>query len=242
MSEAVPIINLEGITFSYPGGDTILSDLNFKFYSGERLGLVAPNGSGKTTLFHLIMGLVKPTAGQIELFGSRVSTEKDYTEVRHRIGFLFQDADDQLFSPTVQEDVAFGPLNMGKSEKEALEITKRALNYLGLQGFEHRITFKLSAGEKRLVALATVLAMEPEILLLDEPTSGLDQETKSRLEKILKELNMSFILISHDFDFLSETTDRIYTMENGKIVIDADLHFHIHKHLHPHGKVPHQHT
>ena len=188
------------------------------------------------------MGLVKPTAGQIELFGSRVSTEKDYTEVRHRIGFLFQDADDQLFSPTVQEDVAFGPLNMGKSKKEALEITKRTLNYLGLQGFEHRITFKLSAGEKRLVALATVLAMEPEILLLDEPTSGLDQETKSRLEKILKELNMSFILISHDFDFLSETTDRIYTMENGKIVIDADLHFHIHKHLHPHGKVPHQHT
>ena len=92
------------------------------------------------------------------------------------------------------------------------------------------------------MALATVLAMRPEILLLDEPTSGLDQETKSRLEKILKELNMSFILISHDFDFLSETTDRIYTMENGKIVIDADLHFHIHKHLHPHGKVPHQHT
>jgi len=161
--------------------------------------------------------------------------------VRRRIGLLFQDADDQLFSPTVLEDVAFGPLNLGKSKQEAVDIARQTLDFLGLKGFEERITFKLSGGEKRLVSLATVLAMEPEILLLDEPINGLDIETKAKLTEILSGLNLSYLLVSHDFDFLAETVEAIYTMQNGKILLDRELHIHEHVHAHELGTYPHQH-
>jgi cobalt/nickel transport system ATP-binding protein len=237
-----PIISLKGISYAYPGGAIVLQDLDLTLVSGDRIGLVAPNGSGKTTLFHVIMGLLKPSAGSIELFGHRVCQEKDFVEARRRIGLLFQDADDQLFSPTVLEDVAFGPLNLGKSKAEAIEISKKTLAFLGLQGFEDRITFKLSGGEKRLVSLATLLAMEPEVLLLDEPTSGLDRQTKAKLMEILASLDLSFIAISHEFDFLSAVTDHIYTLENGKIAVDQELYIHRHEHAHLLGKQPHRHV
>ena len=235
------MINLEGISFSYPGGPRVLSNLDFHFYKGDRIGLIAPNGSGKTTLLHLIMGLLKPSAGRVEIFGKLVKDEKDFADIRRRIGLLFQDADDQLFSPTVLEDVAFGPLNLGKSKTEAVEIARRTLNFLGLSGFDDRITFKLSGGEKRMVSLATVLAMEPEILLLDEPINGLDTKTRTKLTEILSGLDLSYVLISHDFDFLSETADAIYTMADGKILVDKELQVHEHVHAHELGTYPHQH-
>jgi cobalt/nickel transport system ATP-binding protein len=190
----------------------------------------------------VIMGLLKPSAGSIELFGRPVCMEKDFVEVRRRVGLLFQDADDQLFSPTVLEDVAFGPLNLGKSKSEAIEISKKTLAFLGLQGFEDRITFKLSGGEKRLVSLATLLAMEPEVLLLDEPTSGLDSQTKTKLIGILTSLDLSLVVISHEFDFLSAVTHHIYTMEDGKIRVDQELVLHRHEHAHMLGKQPHRHV
>ena len=133
---------------------------------------MGPNGSGKTTLFHIIMGLLTPSSGTIEFFGKPVKTEKDFRKVYKKVGLLFQDADDQLFSPTVLEDVAFGPLNLGKSKLEARNIAQNTLERLGIAHFENRVTHKLSGGEKRLVALATVLSMEPELLLLDEPNTG----------------------------------------------------------------------
>jgi cobalt/nickel transport system ATP-binding protein len=235
------LINLEGISFKYPGGPMVLNSLDFKLSRGNRIGLIAPNGSGKTTLFHIIMGLLKPSSGKLEIFGKLVREEKDFADVRRRIGLLFQDADDQLFSPTVLEDVAFGPLNLGKSKQEAIEIARRTLNFLGLSGFEDRITFKLSGGEKKLVSLATVLAMKPEILLLDEPINGLDMKTKVKLTEVLAGLDLSYILISHDFDFLAETADAIYTMEDGKILLDKELHVHEHVHAHELGTYPHQH-
>ncbi len=235
------LINLEGISFKYPGGPMVLRDLDFKLSRGNRIGLIAPNGSGKTTLFHIIMGLLKPFSGKLEIFGKLVREEKDFADVRRKIGLLFQDADDQLFSPTVLEDVAFGPLNLGKSKGEAIEIARRTLNFLGLYGFEDRITFKLSGGEKRLVSLATVLAMEPEILLLDEPINGLDMKTKAKLTEVLSGLDLSYILISHDFDFLAETADAVYTMEDGRIRLDKELHVHEHVHAHELGTYPHQH-
>jgi cobalt/nickel transport system ATP-binding protein len=235
------LINLEKVSFSYPGGPAVLDGLDFKFYEGCRLGLIAPNGSGKTTLFHIIMGLLKPTAGRIEIFGKSVRHDRDFNEVRRRIGLLFQDADDQLFSPTVLEDVAFGPLNLGKSKNEAVDIARRTLNFLGLDGFEERITFKLSGGEKRLVSLATVLAMAPKILLLDEPINGLDTKTRAKLKQVLSGLDLSYIVVSHDFDFLAETVDAIYTMQNGKILLDKELQIHEHVHAHPLGVYPHQH-
>ena len=168
------LLNLSNISFHYPGGKPVLDDLDFHLHAGDRIGLVAPNGSGKTTLFHVIMGLLKPDSGTVEAFGRPRQEESDFVEVRRRIGLLFQDADDQLFSPTVLEDVAFGPLNLGKTREEALAVSGETLDFLGLKGFEDRVTYKLSGGEKRLVSLATVLAMRPEVLLLDEPSTGLD--------------------------------------------------------------------
>jgi cobalt/nickel transport system ATP-binding protein len=236
------LINIKGVSYTYPGGKTVLDQIDFTLNKGDRIGLVAPNGSGKTTLFHVIMGLLKPSSGTIEIFGKERQNEKDFTAIRQRIGLLFQDADDQLFSPTVIEDVAFGPLNQGKSKQEALDISRQTLDYLGLKGFENRITFKLSGGEKRLVSLATILAMQPEMLLLDEPTNALDTSMKSRLISILQKLDLSYILISHEFDVLSETTHLFYSMENGKIFRDDRVHVHTHQHSHKIGKQPHEHV
>jgi len=235
------IINLKNISFSYSSDKLILDRLSFQLHSGDRVGVVGPNGSGKTTLFHIIMGLLRPSSGKIELFDKPANEEKDFREVRKKIGLLFQDADDQLFSPTVLEDVAFGPLNLGKSPEEAGDIALKTLARLDLSGFENRITYKLSGGEKRLVSLATVLAMDPEVLLLDEPMNGLDDETEEKITDILKGLNLSCIFISHNLDFLFKTTDRIYTMANGKISLDEELVPHPHIHVHKFGRLPHEH-
>jgi len=235
------IIDLEDISFAYEGGSPVLDGLNLSFHKGDRMGLMGPNGSGKTTLFHIIVGLLKPSGGRMEIFGRAVREEKDYRHVRRKIGLLFQDADDQLFSPTVLEDVAFGPLNLGKSQDEAKAIAQRTLESLGLAGFEERITHKLSGGEKRLVSLATMLAMEPEVLLLDEPNSGLDEATERRLADILKNLDLSYILVSHNMDFLMETTKRITYMSSGKISLDEESIPHTHVHVHKHGRYTHDH-
>ena len=187
------------------------------------------------------MGLLRPLSGKIELFGQPANEEKDFIDVRRRIGLLFQDADDQLFSPTVLEDVAFGPLNLGKSKKEAMAIARSTLSFLGLADFEDRLTYRLSGGEKKLVSLATVLAMSPEVLLLDEPINALDVETKAKTVEILNHLDISCIIISHEIDFLSQTTETIYTMKDGRIVLEDRIEVHAHKHAHPHGTLPHEH-
>jgi cobalt/nickel transport system ATP-binding protein len=235
------IINLRDISFSYSRDRPVLDRLNLHLVRGDRIGLAGPNGSGKTTLLHVIMGLLKPSSGTIELFTKPVNEEKDFRAARKRIGLLFQDPDDQLFSPTVLEDVAFGPLNLGKSPEEASDIALKTLAGLDLSGFENRVTYKLSGGEKRLVSLATVLAMDPEVLLLDEPTNGLDEETEERITDILKGLTLSCIFISHNLDFLLETTDKLYAMANGKISLDETLVPHSHVHTHRFGRLPHEH-
>lgn len=241
MNTSAPLIELKNVTFSYPGADPVIENLDLRFYAGDKMGLVAPNGRGKTTLLHIIMGLLKPDAGQLEIFGKPVCDEKDFLEVRRRIGLLFQDSDDQLFSPTVLEDVTFGPLNLGKPKAEAIDIARRTLAYLGLTDFEDRVTFKLSGGEKRLVSLATVLAMEPEILLLDEPINGLDTKTRKIITDILTKLDLSYLIIAHDIDFLADTTNALYTMQDGRILLDNKLYVHKHVHAHPHGTYPHKH-
>lgn len=232
MTASQPLIRLKNVCFTYPGQGMILDQVSLEVFRGDRIGLVGPNGSGKTTLFHIIMGLLKPTAGRIEIFGKPVKSDKDFQEVYRKVGLLFQDADDQLFSPTVLEDVAFGPLNMGKSRQEAAEIARKTLADLGLAGFEDRITHKLSGGEKRLAALATVLAMEPEILLLDEPSTGLDEKTKDKLIEVLKNLDLSYILISHESEFMAKITDVMFMMEKGKIRTDMNLRQYVHAHPH----------
>ena len=212
------VIKITDLSFAYPSRDYVFKKFNFNFSKGERIGLVGPNGSGKTTLFHLIMGLLHPAEGKIEIFGKERKGESDFIEVREGIGLVFQDPDDQLFSPTVAEDIAFGPLNLRKNHQETKKILQETLETLGLAGFEDRITYNLSYGEKRLVSLATVWAMQPEILLLDEPTIWLDERTIEKIVKILNyHSNLSYIIISHDKKFLRETTNCTYLMDNGKI-------------------------
>lgn len=242
MTDTSSIIKLEDICFFYPGSETkVLDHLNLDIRKGDRTGMMAPNGSGKTTLLHTIMGLCKPDSGTIEIFGKRLTHERDFLPVRSRIGLLFQDSDDQLFCPTVLDDVAFGPLNLGYSRQEAIDIARKTLERLGIHVFEQSVTHRLSGGQKRLVALASVLAMSPEVLLLDEPTAGLDKQVKAKLIDILNSLDISYFVISHEFDFVSAVTDRIYSMENGRILTDDDIHIHRHEHVHKHGKHPHIH-
>ena len=214
------IIDLKGVSFVYYGNQSrrpVLDGISLQINRGDRVGLIGPNGSGKTTLFHLLMGLLRPTQGEIVVFGKKRQEEKDFREVREKIGLLFQDSDDQLFCPTVAEDVAFGPLNLGRSQKEALEITRQVLARLGLEEFENRLTYKLSGGEKRLISLATVLAMQPEVLVLDEPTTGLDEDTVERLVQILRSSNLTYLIASHNRDFLAKTIDTVYELKQGKL-------------------------
>ena len=220
MDSSEVIIDLKGISFEYHGNQSqrpVLDDLNLQIRRGERVGLIGPNGSGKTTLFHLLMGLLRHTQGEVVVLGKKRHQEKDFREVREKIGLLFQDSDDQLFCPTVAEDVAFGPLNLGKSQEEALHITHQVLESLGLEEFENRLTYKLSGGEKRLISLATVLAMQPEVLVLDEPTTGLDEDTVERLIQILRSSDLTYLIASHSRDFLSKTTEVVYHLGRGKL-------------------------
>jgi cobalt/nickel transport system ATP-binding protein len=235
------LLELRNISYSYPGQKSpLLKTINFHVHK-EQIGIIGPNGSGKTTLFQIIMGLLKPDDGAVILHGKEVQTEQDVFTLRHNLGFLFQNSDDQLFSPTVLEDVAFGPLNHGASPQEAREVSIRTLERLGLKGFEDRITHRLSGGEKKLVALATILSMEPEMLLLDEPSNNLDPATRERLIKILRGQELSHIIISHDMDFLASTCTKLYTLQDGQLSRCEDKQIHSHEHIHPYGDQPHQH-
>ena len=212
-----PVLQLDGVCFAYASGRVVLDNATCALHPGERLGLQGANGSGKTTLLQLIVGLHKPASGRITCFGTPCATEKDFRDVRKRVGLLFQDSDDQLFCPTVQEDVAFGPFNLGKTRAEARELVRKTLELVTLSGYEERITYKLSGGEKRLVALAAVLAMQPEVLLLDEPLTGLDEAHEERITEILLGLPQSMIVVSHNAPFLNRITTRNVRLHQGRV-------------------------
>lgn len=214
-----PLLDLCDIHFAYPNRPPVLIDANVTLDAGERLCMTGHNGAGKSTLLHLIVGLIRPSRGSITAFGRERREEQDFLEVRRLAGLVFQDPDDQLFCPTVAEDIAFGPLNLGKSKEEALAIVDRVLMDMGLTSFRDRITHKLSGGEKRLVTLATVLAMEPQVLLLDEPTNALDEENAERLTDILLDLPQAMIIISHDPHFRRKIATRTLRMHGGKITV-----------------------
>lgn len=212
-----PFFRLDGVSFAYDHAHPVLAGACFRLAPGEKVALTGPNGAGKTTLFHLMVGLLKPSSGTIEAFGAPRRTEREFKEVRARAGILFQDSDDQLFCPTVAEDVAFGPLNLGQSPADARMIVGQTLEMLGLNGFEARITHTLSGGQKRLVALATVLAMRPDVLLLDEPTNALDEATEARLTEILLGLPQAMVIISHDRAFLDRIATRRVRLDHGRL-------------------------
>ena len=240
MSEA-PIFALDNVSFAYPSGREVLHDVTLTFEPGQKTGLYGANGSGKTTLFHVIMGLATPSRGRVLFHGSPVSGEKQFRALRREVGLVMQNAEDQLFNPTVLDDVAFGPLNLGLSADEARERAEETLRELGLAGFGSRLTHRLSGGEKKLVSLATVLSMRPRVLLLDEPTNGLDPQTRERIIAILDGLPTARIIISHDWDFLAQTTTRYMTIKDGRLMTDIPHLPHRHVHAHPLGDEPHHH-
>ncbi|HNQ85573.1 MAG TPA: ABC transporter ATP-binding protein [Deltaproteobacteria bacterium] len=241
MREVERVIELNDITYAYPGGSTVIDRASLAVSRDERVGIIGPNGSGKTTLFHLVMGLLRPASGAISIFGREMDSEKDFFEARRRIGFLFQNPDDQLFCPTVLEDVAFGPLNLGRPPSQARAIAQETLATLGIADFVHRVSHKLSHGEKKLVALASVLAMGPEVLILDEPTAGLDQDTRGRLVETLDSLGLTLIITSHEMDFLSRMAGVFYTLSDGRIRPARGITPHTHAHVHVGGEYAHRH-
>lgn len=210
-------LELEGIHFAYPGRPPILSGASLAVGEGDRIALVGPNGSGKSTLLRIAVGLLRPGAGQVTGFGRPRVSEADFRDLRRDVGLVFQDPDDQLFCPTVIEDMAFGPLNLGQSRRQALATSEAVLEELDLMHLRNRITHHLSGGEKRLVTLATVLAMRPKVLLLDEPTNALDPENAARLLAILRGLTIALVLVSHDAAFRAQLELRELHLRAGRL-------------------------
>ncbi|RTR33644.1 energy-coupling factor ABC transporter ATP-binding protein [Shewanella atlantica] len=218
MSLSTPLIELKGLSFEYVDAGVTADKLNFELYAGQSVAISGKNGSGKSTLLSLIMGLRKSVSGEVCLFGHPCRTEADFGRFRTRIGLVFQDPDDQLFCPTVIEDVCFGPLNQGLTRTEAIVRARNILKQLNVSHLENKITYQLSGGQKRIVALASVLAMKPEVLILDEPSNDLDPENTKRLISILKELSLPMILVCHDADIRTQLVDKEYLLEEGALL------------------------
>lgn len=213
-----PILALEGISFGYAGRPALFTDLCFTLHPGEQLGLFGPNGSGKTTFLRLIMGLEAPQSGKILFHGAPVGDGKSLHRLRCGIGFVLQNSDDQLFSPTVLEDVAFGPLNLGLKRREARDVAMKTLEDMGLAELADRATHRLSGGEKKMVSIASVLSMRPEALLLDEPTAFLDDGARDRIADILQRQDIARLVVSHDKNFLERTASSFICINAGHIV------------------------
>ncbi len=233
------LLELRGVSCGYEGRE-VLKNLDLGLEPGQRVGLAGHTGSGKTTLLRTIMGLVRPDAGQVLVQGRVRARDADFAQARRVLGYLFQHPDDQLFCPTVLEDVAFGPLNMGQGRAQARDTALRCLEMVGLAGFGDRLCHNLSGGEKRLASLAGVLAMEPQALLLDEPTTGLDPVSKERVAQVLMGLDLALLVVSHEWDFLHLVTDEHYLLDHGHLH-KAQAAPHTHLHIHPLGTVPHSH-
>ncbi|MBW1971957.1 MAG: energy-coupling factor ABC transporter ATP-binding protein [Deltaproteobacteria bacterium] len=215
------VIQIKTLSYRYPDGIKALNNISFDISYGERVGIIGPNGAGKTTLFLCMMGLITGWEGDVVLFSLSMKDKKNHPIVRKKISIVFQNADDQLISPTVFDDVAFGLLNHNFSRDEIPKRVKKSLNDVGLNGFSNRLPFHLSGGEKRRVCLAGALAIEPEVLLVDEPTSDLDPRGKRKIKEILNSLNNTRIISSHDLEFILDTCDRVIVLDEGKIVADG---------------------
>ncbi|WP_118133467.1 energy-coupling factor ABC transporter ATP-binding protein [Oceanicella sp. SM1341] len=211
---AAPLLALDAVTV-LRDARPVLREVSFSLAPGERLAVTGGNGAGKSTLLRTLVGLERPASGRVIAFGAERRDEAGFREVRRRAGLLFQDADDQLFSPTVLEDVAFGPLNLGLPRREAEAVARRRLEAFGIGALAGRLTHRLSGGEKRLVALAAVLAMDPEVLLLDEPTNALDEQHATRMTELLEGLGCAMILVSHDAGLVDRLATRRLRLQDG---------------------------
>ena len=220
----LPAIEVKGLGFVFEDGRRALDGIGFSLAAGESLGIVGPNGAGKTTLFLTLLGIYRPREGEIRVFGTPFPTTNGARfppQLRRRIGLVFQETDDQLFSPTVFDDVAFGPLNFGLSGDAIRDRVREALDAVDLAGYEDRTPHHLSAGEKRRLAIATVISYEPDILILDEPTSNLDPRGRRQLVALLEKMPHARLIASHDLDFVRDTCERVLLIEGGRIRADG---------------------
>lgn len=213
-------LEVRNLHFSYPDGHEAVKDMSFTIHHGESIGIIGANGAGKSTLLMLLMGVLFPDRGEV-LVGDVHVTKKTLPVIRQRLGMVFQDTDDQLFMTTVYDDVAFGPRNYKLDEKEVESRVTKALELVGIPHLKDRAPFKLSGGEKRAAAIASVLSMQPDVLIMDEPTSALDPKSRRRLIGLLKSFEHTKIITSHDLDMVFETCKRIIVIKGGEIVADG---------------------
>ena len=220
---STPSLLIENLAFAYPDGNQALFGVNLRIEKGERVALLGPNGAGKTTLVMHMNGIHPTAHGSVHIAGQLVDAkDKDSIKlIRSKVGIVFQDPDDQLFMPTVGEDIAFGPFNMGKRGAELDAIVDEALHLVGMSDFKDRPPHHLSFGQRRRVAVATVLAMKPEILVLDEPSSNLDPASRRELADILRSLDITMVMVTHDLPYAYELCERSVILSGGVIVADG---------------------
>ena len=216
-------LNVDNLSFEYPDGFKALENINLSLSKGERLAVLGPNGAGKTTLILHLNGILGDLNGQITL-NNKDFSEENISKIRKSVGLVFQDPDDQLFMPTVLEDVMFGPKNFGFSDELVEKNSINALEQVKMLQFKDKPPHHLSFGQKRKVAIASVLASEPELLVLDEPSSNLDPASRRELIDILKNLDVSIILVTHDLPMALEICNRSVILNNGKITADDDTY------------------
>ena len=223
-------IHLEkkNLSFTYHDGTQALKNVNIKIKKGEKIAIMGPNGAGKSTLFSHFNGLTEPTSGHVEVDGEKIIFEREeLLKVRQKVGIVFQDPNDQLFAPTVKEDVAFGPMNLGLEYEEVERRISEALELVGMSGFEDKTPHHLSGGQQKRVAIAGIIAMRPDIMILDEPTAGLDPEGVDKVLSILDDLNkegMSIVISSHDIEMVNQFADKIFVLYSGEIIAEGDKH------------------
>ncbi|BBL80968.1 putative ABC transporter ATP-binding protein [Rubrobacter xylanophilus] len=212
-------VELSDLSYTYPDGHRALWGVTLRVGSGERVAILGPNGAGKSTLCLLLNGLLKTTSGSVSVCG--LSVERDLKEIRRRVGVVFQDPDDMLFMPTVAQDVAFGPSNLGFGEEEVRRRVERALDAVGIAGLGHRPPHHLSFGQKKRAAIAAVLSMQPEVIVLDEPSSGLDPRGRRELGELLAGLDRTLIMTTHDLPYACELCERAVILDGGRVVADG---------------------
>lgn len=214
-------VEMKNVSYNYPDGNRGISQVTMLLHHGESVGIIGANGAGKSTLLMLLLGILFPKEGEV-LIGDTQVTAKTLSMIRQRVGLVMQQADDQLFMTTVYDDVAFGPRNEGLEEAAVATRVSDALQTVGLEHLESRAPYKLSGGEKKSVSIATVLAMEPDILLMDEPTAGLDPQARRRLMNLLKCFKHTKIITSHDLDMILDTCSRVLVLKDGFLVADGN--------------------
>ena len=213
------MIEFQKVSFAYERERPVIRDLSFRVAEGESVGLIGANGAGKSTVMKLLLGLLTGE-GQILVDGTAV-TKQTLPEIRRKLGFVLQNSDNQMFMPTVYEDMIFAPLNYGLSREETEARVERVLKALGLEDLKHRHNHRISGGEKRMAAIATILAMEPEVILMDEPTSALDPYNRRVVINTIRTLPQTKIITSHDLDMILDTCDRVILLSHGEIAADG---------------------